>query len=63
MITYSLVPTNWTSVHSKPRCSPVALSMPVETDEYYFDKLAVFGLACLVAALAGKLMMSSYAKS
>lgn len=59
MITYSLVPQNWTSVHNQPRCSPVSLSMPVEIDENYFDKLAVFGLACVMAAIAGKLVMGS----
>lgn len=49
--------------------SPVKLGEPVlsgqstqlsppQTDESYFDKLAAFGLACLAAAIVGKLTMA-----
>lgn len=31
----------------------------VHVDEQYFDRLAGFGIACLVAAIIGKLVMSS----
>jgi len=28
-------------------------------DEHYFEKLAAFGLACLAAAIVGKLVMTA----
>ena len=31
---------------------------PPQVDEAYFEKLAAFGLACLAAAIVGKLVMS-----
>ena len=31
---------------------------PPQVDESYFEKLAVFGLACLAAAIVGKLTMA-----
>ncbi len=31
---------------------------PPQVDENYFEKLAAFGLACLVAAIVGKLTMA-----
>jgi hypothetical protein len=34
------------------------LSAP-QMDERYFDKLAAFGLACLAAAIVGKLVMTA----
>jgi hypothetical protein len=50
--------------------SPTKLERPVQSgqstqfnvpriDESYFDKLAVFGLACLAAAIVGKLTMAA----
>ena len=49
--------------------SPIKLEKPVlsgqsiqfsppQADESYFDKLAAFGLACLAAAIVGKLTMA-----
>lgn len=50
--------------------SPTKLERPVQSrqstqfslprvDESYFDKLAAFGLACLAAAIVGKLTMAA----
>jgi hypothetical protein len=50
--------------------SPTKLERPVQSrqstqfnlprvDESYFDRLAVFGLACLAAAIVGKLTMAA----
>ena len=50
--------------------SPTKLEKPVQSrqstqfslprvDESYFDKLAAFGLACLAAAIVGKLTMAA----
>jgi len=50
--------------------SPTKLEKPVQSgqsiqfslpqvDESYFDKLAAFGLACLAAAIVGKLAMAA----
>jgi hypothetical protein len=50
--------------------SPTKLERPVQSeqsirfdvtriDESYFDKLLVFGLACLAAAIVGKLTMAA----
>lgn len=52
--------------------SPTKLERPVQSrqstqfslprvDESYFDKLAAFGLACLAAAIVGKLTMAALA--
>jgi len=49
--------------------SPTKLERPVQSrqstqfslpriDESYFEKLAAFGIACLAAAIVGKLMMA-----
>jgi hypothetical protein len=32
---------------------------PPKVDDNYFDKLAAFGLACLAAAIVGKLIMTA----
>ncbi|MEA1872091.1 MAG: hypothetical protein U9M91_01680 [Chloroflexota bacterium] len=32
---------------------------PPQADESYFEKLAAFGLACLAAAIVGKLTMTA----
>ncbi len=32
---------------------------PPQMDERYFEKLAAFGLACLAAAIVGKLVMTA----
>ena len=32
---------------------------PPQMDERYFEKLAAFGLACFVAAIVGKLVMTA----
>jgi len=32
---------------------------PPRVDESYFEKLAVFGIACLVAAIVGRLTMAA----
>ena len=42
---------------------PVLLGQPArfsppQADESYFDKLAAFGIACLAAAIVGKLTMA-----
>jgi len=37
---------------------PTQLSPP-QMDERYFEKLAAFGLACLAAAIVGKLVMTA----
>jgi hypothetical protein len=37
---------------------PIQLSVP-QMEEHYFDKLAAFGLACLAAAIVGKLVMTA----
>lgn len=50
--------------------SPIKLERPVQSgqstqfslpraDESYFEKLAVFGLACLAAGIVGKLTMAA----
>jgi len=50
--------------------SPIKLENPVlsgqatqfrtpQVDENYFDKLAAFGIACLAAAIVGKLTMAA----
>ena len=39
---------------------PTQLSVP-QMDERYFEKLAAFGLACLAAAVVGKLVMTALA--
>lgn len=36
---------------------PIQFSPP-QPDERYFEKLAAYGLACLAAAIVGKLMMT-----
>lgn len=36
---------------------PIKLSVP-QMEERYFEKLAAFGLACLAAAIVGKLVMT-----
>ena len=52
------------------RLSPIKLEKSVlsgqftqfsspQVDESYFEKLAVFGLACLAAAIVGKLTMTA----
>ena len=38
--------------------SPKRLTPP-QADEAYFDKLAAFGVACVVAAVVGKLLLTS----
>lgn len=43
----------------KPVLSRQSLQFsPPQADESYFEKLAAFGLACLAAAIVGKLMMT-----
>jgi len=32
---------------------------PPEADEHYFDKLLVFGLACVAAGVVGKLLVTA----
>jgi len=34
------------------------ISLP-QVDEHYFERLAAFGLACLAAAIVGKLVMTA----
>jgi hypothetical protein len=34
-------------------------SSPPQVDESYFEKLAAFGLACLAAAIVGRLTMAA----
>ena len=59
MIRYNLVPRGPAPVYYEPAYQPIPQLRPVEIDENYFDKLATFGLACLMAAIAGKLVMAS----
>ena len=47
---------------------PVLLQQSTHTtlpqvDEHYFDRLAAFGLACLAAAIVGKLLLTALTKS
>jgi hypothetical protein len=43
----------------KPALSgQLAQFSPPQVDESYFERLAVFGIACLVAAIVGKLTMT-----
>jgi len=37
---------------------PIAQLRPTQIDENYFDRLAAFGFACLLAAVPGKLTMA-----
>ena len=59
MITYSLIPQSREPVYYSSVYRPISLAPPVQIDENYFDRLAAFGLACLVAAFVGKLLMAS----
>jgi len=59
MTTHNLVPMNRMPVYYLPAYRPVPQLYPVEIDDNYFDKLAAFGLACLIAAIVGKLVMTS----
>lgn len=40
---------------------PTPVGLP-EVDEHYFDRLAAFGLACLAAAIVGKLVIEALSK-
>jgi hypothetical protein len=55
---------NFGSINSKTLASQsrVNESNYPEVDEQYFEKLAAFGLACLAAAVVGKLIMGSLSK-
>ncbi len=35
---------------------------PTNMDEHYFDRMAAFGLACLAAAIVGKLVIQALSK-
>lgn len=59
MATYTVVPRSRAEVDYVPEYKPIAQLRPVQIDEHYFDKLAAFGLACLAAAIVGKLVMAS----
>lgn len=59
MIRYNLVPRDTTPVYHELAHQPIPQLRPVQVDENYFDRLAAFGLACLIAAIVGKLVMSS----
>ena len=37
---------------------PIQISPP-QVDEHYFERLAAFGIACLAAAIVGKLVMTA----
>lgn len=44
------------------RLTPVRQSIqisPPQVDEHYFERLAAFGIACLAAAIVGKLVMTA----
>lgn len=59
MITYSLLPQSWDTAYHSSVYGPISLAPSVQIDENYFDRLAAFGLACLMAAIIGKLVMES----
>ena len=59
MIRYNLVSRGTAPVYYEPSYQPTRQFKPVEIDGNYFDRLAAFGLACLMAALVGKLVMAS----
>ena len=40
---------------------PTQISPP-QVDEHYFEKLAAFGIACLAAAIVGKLVVTALAQ-
>lgn len=42
-----------------PSVRPPASLKPTQADEAYFDRLAAFGVACLVAAVVGKLLVTN----
>ena len=58
MTIYSLIPRSQEPVYYSPVYRPVSLALPIQIDENYFDRLAAFGLACLMAAIVGKLVMA-----
>ena len=58
MIKYELLSRNTVPVNYETLYKLSLQWRPVQIDENYFDKLARFGLACLIAAIVGKLVMS-----
>ena len=58
MATHNLVPITRSEVYSIPVIR-FAQPRPIRIGENYFDRLTAFGLACLAAAIVGKLVMAS----
>jgi hypothetical protein len=50
---------NSTKLEKPALSGQLAQFSPPQVDESYFERLAVFGLACLAAAIVGKLTMSA----
>ena len=59
MIRYNLVTRGPAPVYYESAYKHISQLQPVEIDGNYFDKLASFGLACFIAAIVGKFVMSS----
>ncbi len=59
MTVYKLAAASRAPVYYAPTYKPIAQQRPVQIDSDYFDRLAVFGLACLAAAVVGRLVMGS----
>ncbi len=59
MITYDSVLSGRQSRDHTVVGRPIPQLCPVEIDDRYFDRLVVFGFACIASAIVGKLVMTS----
>lgn len=62
MIEYENLPRITELINYQSEYRPVIQWRPVIIDENYFDKMARFGFACIIAAIVGKLVMSSLSR-